>query len=68
MALYHNLGNNASYASEVHEAVKESAAYKWRGHRGKENKIRKALSSALQDEDQEKLEELFEMIKAREEY
>jgi type I restriction enzyme R subunit len=68
VALYHNLGENAAYASEVHETVKQSAAYKWRGHKGKENKVRNALASALKEEDRGRLDDLFEMIKAHEEY
>jgi type I restriction enzyme R subunit len=68
VALYHNLGGDESYAMEVHESVKASAAFKWRGHKGKENKVRNALKESLRGKDRQRLNELFDMIKAHQEY
>ena len=68
VALYHNLGEDGAYALEVHESVKSSAAYMWRGHKGKENKVRNAIRDSLKDEDQSRIDDIFEMIKNQQEY
>lgn len=68
VALYHNLGEDGAYALEVHESVKSSAAYMWRGHKGKENKVRNAIRESLKDEDKSRIDDIFEMIKNQQEY
>jgi type I restriction enzyme R subunit len=68
VALYHNLGESETYAIEVHESVKASALYNWRGFKPKENKVRNAILSNLQEEDKDRIEEIFEIVKNQPEY
>jgi len=68
VALYHNLGESETYALEVHESVKASALYNWRGFKPKENKIRKTLEATLKPQDQPKIDDIFEIIRNQQEY
>jgi type I restriction enzyme R subunit len=68
VALYHNLGESEDYALEVHESVRTSAMYNWRGNKPKENKVRNAIAGALKPDDQARIEDIFEIVKNQTEY
>lgn len=65
-ALYNNLDHDEYIALRVHESVIENKYEGWRGVHAREQMIKRALYDVLQDED--KVEEIFPIIKAQKEY
>jgi type I restriction enzyme, R subunit len=65
-ALYDNIPKDK--AMYVHDAVIESRKDGWRGHSLKEREVRKSIKKKLPNMSDEKIEEIFEIIKNHEEY
>ncbi|MFA4994140.1 MAG: HsdR family type I site-specific deoxyribonuclease [Bdellovibrionales bacterium] len=65
-ALYDNLGRNEATALAVHEAIIASRNANWRGHPPREQNIKAAMYSVLQDAAE--VERIFPIIKAQREY
>jgi type I restriction enzyme R subunit len=67
-ALYDNLGQDVAEALIVHDAVIDSRQSDWRGNHLKERAIKIKIKKALPDISDEKLKDLFEIIKNQNEY
>jgi type I restriction enzyme R subunit len=65
-ALYNNLNENEELAIMVDEAVRKARHDGWRGVQPREQVIKKAIYSVLQDKDE--VERIFVIIKAQAEY
>ena len=65
-ALYHNLENDLNLAITIHNSVMKAKKDDWRGNLQKENQIKAALFQHLGDE--EKVENIFRIIKEQYEY
>ncbi len=65
-ALYNNLNQNENMAITIDEAVKEARPDGWRGHKAREQVIKKALYDVLQDIAE--VERIFLIIKQQREY
>ncbi len=66
-ALYNNLNQNEELAIRIDEVVKHVRPDAWRGHQPRENEIKRALFSLLQN-DASKVERIFLIVKAQSEY
>lgn len=66
-ALYDNLGNNEALALDVDRAVRESRQDDWRGNNFKVKKVRLAIKTVLQD-DEELTDKTLELVKNQHEY
>jgi type I restriction enzyme R subunit len=67
-ALYDNLDRSAETASVVHDAVMSSRYDDFRGNSVKERAIKIAIKKVLPDVTDEKLDEIFDVIKNQNEY
>jgi type I restriction enzyme, R subunit len=65
-ALYNNLGQNEALAQSVHRAVMESRPNDWRGNFAKEQTVKTAIYTVLQDIPE--VNRLFPIIVAQSEY
>jgi len=65
-ALYNNLGKNVDLAMQIDAKVKAVKRDDWRGNLPKEREIKQALFEILNDVD--KVEDIFTIIRAQEEY
>jgi len=66
-ALYDFFNRNLILAVDIDKAVRQSKPDSWVGNKLKEKKVRQAIRAAL-PEDFENLDELFDLVKARDEY
>jgi type I restriction enzyme R subunit len=66
-ALYDNLGSDAALALRVDEAILRAKPDAWVGDAMKEKLVRRAIAKVLPD-DFDQIDELFELVKARDEY
>jgi len=66
-ALYDFFNRNLNLAVDIDKAVRQSKPDSWVGNKLKEKKVRQAIRAAL-PEDFENLDELFDLVKARDEY
>jgi type I restriction enzyme, R subunit len=67
-ALYDNLDRSAETASVVHDAIMSSRYDDFRGNSVKERAIKIAIKKVLPDVTDEKLDEIFDVIKNQNEY
>jgi len=69
-ALYDNLGKNEESAIKVHQAIKENAKDGWRDLNvpAKIKKLRRAVSEALDSEDEEQISQIMTIISNQKEY
>ncbi len=65
-ALYNNLGKNESLALQIDKAVKDVRPDDWRGVQPRENEIKRAIYSIVNDTNE--VERIFVIIKAQREY
>lgn len=66
-AVYDFVDEDLELASRIDKAVREAKPDSWYGNQMKERKVRRALERVL-PEDFEETDELFELLKARDEY
>ena len=67
-ALYDNLDNNEELASMLHEAIIKSRYDDWRGHPIRKRAMVITIKKTLPDVTEEKLDEIFDVIKNQDEY
>ncbi len=67
-ALYDNLGRDETKALALHQSVLDALEADWRGHFGKERKIKIAIKQAWPDVSEDQLKSIFEIIKNQNEY
>ncbi|MBW3578873.1 MAG: type I restriction endonuclease subunit R [Actinobacteria bacterium] len=69
-ALYDNLDSNEQLAVAIDDAVRTTKHHGWRGHRIKEREVHRAIADIMGREEHAEYntEELFEIIKAQDEY
>lgn len=65
-ALYDNLDQNEELSLAIDKEIRYSKPYGWRGNKIKERKVKYAIRRHIDDE--EKLEEIFEIVKNQGEY
>lgn len=67
-ALYNNLSQNESFATQLDETIRRVRPNGWRGNQAKENEIKKALLPLLNNDPTEEVERIFPIIKAQVKY
>ncbi|WP_138422376.1 type I restriction endonuclease subunit R [Maritimibacter alexandrii] len=65
-AIFDNVDRDVDLAQKIHDAIKTSAQFGWRGNLMKERRVRRSLEAVLADEDLVEL--ILEILKNQDEY